>query len=292
MEKKKIPPVHTQSYSRSAGNQLDIYRRDTDTVGAPVVILVHGGGWIFGSRHRMSSVAETIAARGPIVVTVSYRLSRFSLATLRWPLLLVALAVTVYRPAPVVVVSIVIASLILIISSAVAGVRHPAQIDDVHRAANWVRDNIERFGGDPERIFAAGHSAGAHLTTLLATTRARWLAGAVAISGVYSDRRLTDVPMGAILFRDVFDGQSTGAFPIYHTHGAPAHLLINADDDVSLKRHTRDYHLMLRSSGTWVRSVVFRGTNHWTVIRYWDAKNARILDEVMRFIGVAQKSGK
>lgn len=48
-------------------------------------------------------------------------------------------------------------------------VKHPEHIKDIARAYAWVRNNIARRGGDPDRIYLAGHSAGAHLVSLLAT---------------------------------------------------------------------------------------------------------------------------
>ena len=49
----------------------------------------------------------------------------------------------------------------------------PAQLDDVQRAVRWVRANAERFGIDPKRIGAIGHSAGGHLVTCLGTRETR-----------------------------------------------------------------------------------------------------------------------
>jgi acetyl esterase/lipase len=46
---------------------------------------------------------------------------------------------------------------------------HPAHVQDVAAAINWVYHNIDRFGGDPSRISLLGHSAGAHLVALVAT---------------------------------------------------------------------------------------------------------------------------
>jgi acetyl esterase/lipase len=45
---------------------------------------------------------------------------------------------------------------------------------DVAKALGWVHHNIARHGGDPQRIFVMGHSAGAQLAALLCTDD-RWL---------------------------------------------------------------------------------------------------------------------
>jgi arylformamidase len=51
--------------------------------------------------------------------------------------------------------------------------RFPAQLDDATAALDWVRENIPRYGGDPQRIIVGGHSAGGHLAALVALTAHR-----------------------------------------------------------------------------------------------------------------------
>ena len=46
----------------------------------------------------------------------------------------------------------------------------PAQIQDCKAAVRWLRQNADKYGIDPSRIGATGHSAGGHLTALLATS--------------------------------------------------------------------------------------------------------------------------
>jgi len=74
------------------------------------------------------------------------------------------------------------------------GVKHPEHIKDVARAFAWTHTHIAEQGGSPEKIFVAGHSAGAHLVSLLATDES-WLKaegrcstdirGVICTSGVY-----------------------------------------------------------------------------------------------------------
>lgn len=78
-------------------------------------------------------------------------------------------------------------------------VRHPAHIKDVACAYAWTRRHIQEYGGDPDRIYLCGHSAGGHLVALLTTCDSflkdeklkldekdcQAIRGVIALSGVY-----------------------------------------------------------------------------------------------------------
>ncbi len=74
------------------------------------------------------------------------------------------------------------------------GVKHPEHVKDCARAFAWVHANVARHGGNPERLFVMGHSAGGHLSALLALDPKHLEAekvpkgavkGAIPMSGVY-----------------------------------------------------------------------------------------------------------
>jgi len=111
----------------------------------------------------------------------------------------------------------------------------PAYIEDAAAAVAWTFKNIARYGGDTNRIFLSGHSAGGYLASLITLDR-RWL----AVHGVDPDRLPGLVP---------FSGQSITHFaireerglartrpliddlaPVYHVRNdAPPILLISGD---------------------------------------------------------------
>jgi len=71
----------------------------------------------------------------------------------------------------------------------------PAHMEDVASAFAWVHDHIQAYDGDPDNIFVAGHSTGAHLAALLASDLsylgaegldASAVSAVVAISGTYN----------------------------------------------------------------------------------------------------------
>lgn len=45
--------------------------------------------------------------------------------------------------------------------------RYPAYVEDAAAAVAWTMKNIAQHGGDPQRVFVGGHSAGGYLTLLL-----------------------------------------------------------------------------------------------------------------------------
>jgi acetyl esterase/lipase len=73
-------------------------------------------------------------------------------------------------------------------------VKHPEHARDVARALAWTKAHIAEYGGRPDCIFLAGHSAGGHLAALVATDpiylrdvgmQSQDLRGVIASSGVY-----------------------------------------------------------------------------------------------------------
>jgi acetyl esterase/lipase len=72
--------------------------------------------------------------------------------------------------------------------------KHPHHICDLARAVAWTQAHIADYGGRPDQLFLAGHSAGGHLVSLLATDE-RYLRdvglctddirGVIAVGGVY-----------------------------------------------------------------------------------------------------------
>jgi arylsulfatase A len=55
--------------------QLDLWRPKTTTQPLPAIVCIHGGGWFKGERSSMANLAQALAAKGYVTVTISYRLS-------------------------------------------------------------------------------------------------------------------------------------------------------------------------------------------------------------------------
>jgi acetyl esterase/lipase len=128
------------------------------------------------------------------------------------------------------------------------GVAHPAHVEDAARSVAWVHRHIKEHGGSPDKVFVAGHSAGAYLVSLL-TTDPRYLeaqglstkdiAGVMPISAFFWVEKVApDRP------KDVWGADPKlwpDASPAkYVSAGAPPTLLLYADGDDPWRRQQNE----------------------------------------------------
>lgn len=109
---------------------VHVPRRPTAAGPAPVIVWVHGGAWVNGSRRRFA-----------IGIDRHWMLHRLLLAGF-------AVARVDYRMA--------------------AEADFPAAVDDLQAAVVWLREHAEELGLDRDRVALWGESAGAHLCLLAA----------------------------------------------------------------------------------------------------------------------------
>jgi acetyl esterase/lipase len=240
--------------------------------GYPVVVFVHGGGWVIGDNRccgLYSSVGQFLASQGIGVVLPNYRLS--------------------------------------------PSVMHPEHVRDVARAVRWTKDHIAEHGGNPDRLYLMGHSAGGHLVSLLATDESylkaedmspRDIKGVIAIGGVYhippgaqevfvggtgtrsfrpdeifplrGDAMVPFLPPLALsvpvsMFSRAFGDDAKGrtdASPVSHVHrGLPPFLILVSTQDLpSLADMAEEFHKALLRDGCDSRLMKVEKRNHNSLI--------------------------
>ena len=108
-------------------------------------------------------------------------------------------------------------------------------VDDAAAAVAWVFANIEKWGGNPESIYIAGHSAGGYLVTMVGLEKARlerYGVDANALKGIipFSGQAITHFEerrsRGIANTQPVVDELS----PMYHVRGDAAPILILSGD--------------------------------------------------------------
>ena len=133
---------------------LNVWTPDPGAAGLPVMVWIHGGAFVIGSGSDSLYDGSSFARDGVVCVTINYRLGA-------------------------------------------AGFHHAGDVRgtgcfgllDQVAALEWVQENIDGFGGDPQRVTIAGESAGGmSVGTLMGTPAARGLfRRAIPQSGAASD---------------------------------------------------------------------------------------------------------
>jgi acetyl esterase/lipase len=152
-------------------------------------------------------------------------------------------------------------------------VRFPGWVEDAALAVRWVRDSIARFGGDPERIFVAGHSAGGHTAMLLALdpryldsagVPRETIRGYVDLAGPMATT-WTDADVQALMGPRERWAQT---YPLAHAGGATSPLLLlhGAQDRTVSPDNARRLAAAVQHQGGCASVRIYRGLDHVGIV--------------------------
>ena len=166
----------------------------------------------------------------------------------------------------------------------------PAGVEDMREIIRWIRANANEYGGDPDRIFLMGHSAGAaHVAAYTFMEDFQLdggndgLRGVILFSGVYSDAS---------------DGRSTAYYgddsakweermPINHVAGRRIPLFI-VDAEYDQLRMQKDAVKLMRAvcdrDGKCPMHKQLIGHNHYSMNYHINTADDSIASDLMQFI--------
>lgn len=240
-------PYRTGPGADREKNLLDLYR-PTGTRW-PVMVFIHGGGWTSGDKSYRAGGADIYANIG-----------RFYAARG------IGVAVISYRLQP--------------------AVAWPAQLDDVAHAVAWVHANVARWGGDPDTIVLAGHSAGGQFAARVALDPSplaalgvdrRVVKGLVSVSGAgldFTDEESWRLGQPRGYYETRFKNGEAGdawmreASPVrFVDRTAPPTLVIWAEGDpADLRRQGQVLTNALRNAGVPTTNAVVPGSSHTRIV--------------------------
>ena len=175
-------------------------------------------------------------------------------------------------------------------------VSHPAHVQDAAASFAWVKRHIAEYGGDPDRVFASGYSAGGYLVALLATD-ARYLAahtltprdirGVVPVSAFYWVER-----RGVAPDRDMSVWGSDRAVwvdssPAHHLHAnTPPMLILYADRDEDWRREQNvEVSAAMKAAGqAHVEMAMISNRTHATIRSRIGSEGDDTTEQIIRFV--------
>ena len=171
-------------------------------------------------------------------------------------------------------------------------------IDEIVRqtraAVAWAYRNARSFGGDPERLHVAGHSAGGHLVAMLLATDwpgdyglpADVIKGATAISGLFD---LAPFPYTFLQPKvQLTWDQVRRNSPILHLPATAPPLLVayGEVETAEFKRQSEDFLAAWKEKGLSGGRLVLPGKNHYDVIDGFLDAGSPLLTGILGQIGL------
>jgi len=213
-------------------------------------------------------------------------------------------AMTRHKPAHFVGAGYVYASINYTLTATRQDPAHPAHVQDVAAALAWVHDTIDAYGGDPDRLFVMGHSAGAHLAALVATDPARLAAhdkpltiikGVIALDSAAYDipRSMHELRIGPSMRRmyaNAFGDDEAAwrdASPRHHVAadaGIAPMLLIHTGSRTRGRLPSEDMAAALRDAGVPALAAHAPDQDHAGINMAIGQPGDRYTDLVMRFL--------
>jgi len=229
--------------------------RHPDATGAPVVVFVHGGAFLRGNKDATAQIYGNLPRYFARHGCIGVNME--------------------YRLAP--------------------DAAYPAGSDDVAQAVDWVRRNVQQYGGDPANITLIGHSAGgAHAAAYVCDPAARpahghGVAGLVLISARLRADARPDNPNAAGVRAYYGDDEALYEARSVVTHAGhvdvPLFLAVAEYENPGL--HVYAAEMLYRVSLARRRSPRFvrlAHHNHTSIVAHFDTAEDRLGREILDFI--------
>lgn len=170
----------------------------------------------------------------------------------------------------------------------------PSFVQDVATSLKWVHSNAVQYGGDAEKIFLVGHSAGAYDIALAvldqryleeAGTTEKYIKGIATLAGPFDF-----LPLDSDITREVFgkisDLESTQ--PInFVRKDAPSFLILHGTADTTVyPKNAKSLLKHLTDVGASAKLIEYQGVSHVGIlldIAKPLRSNAPVLDDVVKF---------
>ena len=172
------------------------------------------------------------------------------------------------------------------------GARMAQLVAEMRQAALWVGAHIGEHGGDPARITASGHSAGAHLASYLASLaphehgfRAVPIRSLLLVSGLYDLRPIATSFLQAELSltsEEVGEWSPCDATP---APGTRVTVAVGKDETEPFHVQAQDFAFAAEKRGAPVERFTVSGHNHMSIVRDLGRPETRMGQMLVEVIG-------
>lgn len=171
-------------------------------------------------------------------------------------------------------------------------------VAETRRALIWLYQNIENHGGDRDRLFISGNSAGAHLCAMLLGydwtqegLPADLIKGAVLTTGIYDIRPVLDISVNNDIRLDTDAAHRNSPMLSPPRHPAPLVAAVGGNEAEGWQRQTRDYVAMCRSKGIECDYMELPGEDHFSLGTILADDDCLLTQAILTQMGLGERAG-
>ena len=238
-------------YGAAERHRLDVFAT-TAASNRPVLLFMHGGAYVGGDKHISGS---------PFYSNIGAWAARNGMVGVNMT----------YRLAP--------------------QAKWPAAQEDIGSAIAWIRSNAAAHGGDPNRIYLMGHSAGAsHVANYIShsqfhSSAGSGVAGAIIVSAFYDFETLNAT--GTFLqYHDNDRAQYLQRSPLPGLIASPVSMLfvVAQHDTPDFLQQAEVLRKSFCNAGRCQRIIMLTGHSHMSEVYSINTADTGLSSEVLRFI--------
>lgn len=137
-------------------------------------------------------------------------------------------------------------------------------VAEVKQALAFLRSNLSKLGGDPDKLYVSGHSAGGHLTSMVLGEKG--VKGGLPISGVFDMLPMRLSSMNADFWLDEDEEKRTSPMLHIPAKAPPQIIAVGGGELPEFVRQSKDYAAAWTGKGLKGRYIEIGSYNHFNVL--------------------------